>query len=86
MAKERRILDRLVPNMFTGRTDWLMDCCTFVDRSVESWFNHPLQQQSLVSVEDRYLFHGVATFDVAGFNGTSSLVHCSSLSLTLLKT
>ena len=34
MAKERKILDRVVPNTFTGKTavDWLMDCCTTVDR------------------------------------------------------
>ena len=34
MAKERKILDRLVPNTFTGKAavDWLMDCCTTVER------------------------------------------------------
>jgi len=34
MAEERKILDRVVPNTFTGKTavDWLMDCCTTVDR------------------------------------------------------
>lgn len=34
MAKERKILDRVVSNTFTGKTavDWLMDCCTTVDR------------------------------------------------------
>ena len=34
MAKERKILDRIVPNTFTGKAavDWLMDCCTTVDR------------------------------------------------------
>ena len=34
MAKERKILDRIIPNTFTGKTavDWLMDCCTTVDR------------------------------------------------------
>lgn len=34
MAKERKILDRIVPNTLTGKAavDWLMDCCTTVDR------------------------------------------------------
>ncbi|MCJ1284586.1 hypothetical protein MMC26_003919 [Xylographa opegraphella] len=34
MAAERKILDRTVPNTFTGKAavDWLMDCCTTVDR------------------------------------------------------
>lgn len=34
MAKERKILDRVVPNTLTGKAavDWLMDCCTTVDR------------------------------------------------------
>ena len=34
MAEERKILDKVVHNTFTGKaaTDWLMDCCTTVDR------------------------------------------------------
>ncbi|KAL9100519.1 MAG: hypothetical protein Q9163_004108 [Psora crenata] len=34
LAKERKILDRVVLNTFTGKAgvDWLMDCCTTVDR------------------------------------------------------
>lgn len=34
MAKERKIFDRIVTNSFTGKatTDWLMDCCTTIDR------------------------------------------------------
>ena len=34
MAKERKIGDRIVSNTFTGKAavDWLMDCCTTVDR------------------------------------------------------
>lgn len=34
MAKERKVLDRVVQNTFTGKAavDWLMDCCTTVDR------------------------------------------------------
>lgn len=34
MAKERKVGDRLFQNSFTGKAavDWLMDCCTTVDR------------------------------------------------------
>jgi hypothetical protein len=34
MARERKVVDRIVPNTFTGKAavDWLMDCCTTVDR------------------------------------------------------
>lgn len=34
MARERKVLDRVVQNTFTGKAavDWLMDCCTTVDR------------------------------------------------------
>ena len=34
MAKERKIFDRTVTNTFTGKAacDWLMDCCTTIDR------------------------------------------------------
>ena len=34
MAKERKILDQIVRNSFTGKAavDWLMDCCTTVER------------------------------------------------------
>ncbi|KAI9821216.1 MAG: hypothetical protein M1827_003950 [Pycnora praestabilis] len=34
MARERKIFDRVVLNTFTGKAavDWLMDCCTTVDR------------------------------------------------------
>ncbi len=34
MAKERKVLDKTVMNTFTGKAavDWLMDCCTTVDR------------------------------------------------------
>ncbi|KAI9756780.1 MAG: hypothetical protein M4579_003697 [Chaenotheca gracillima] len=35
MAKERRIFEKAVHNTFTGKAavDWLMDCCTTVDRT-----------------------------------------------------
>ena len=34
MAKERRLAERTIANSFTGRaaSDWLLDCCTTVDR------------------------------------------------------
>lgn len=34
IAKERKLVDRVVLNTFTGKAavDWLMDCCTTVDR------------------------------------------------------
>lgn len=34
MAKDRRIAEKIVPLTFTGRaaSDWLLDCCTMVDR------------------------------------------------------
>ncbi|KAI9704782.1 MAG: hypothetical protein M1836_006562 [Candelina mexicana] len=34
MARERKIYDRIVANTFTGKAgvDWLMDCCTTVDK------------------------------------------------------
>ena len=53
MARGERHLDRLVPKTFTSRTvnDWLMDCYTSVYSSVEYWFSHSLQQQSLLSVQ-----------------------------------
>lgn len=34
MARDRKVIDRIVHNTFTGKAavDWLMDCCTTVDR------------------------------------------------------
>lgn len=34
MARERKLLERSIANSFTGKaaSDWLMDCCTTVDR------------------------------------------------------
>jgi len=34
MARERRILEKMVVNTFTGKaaSDWLLDCCTTIDR------------------------------------------------------
>ncbi|KAK5092910.1 hypothetical protein LTR24_004705 [Lithohypha guttulata] len=34
MARDRRVYDKIVPYTFTGKaaSDWLLDCCTMVDR------------------------------------------------------
>jgi GTPase-activating protein SST2 len=34
MAKDRRVMDKVVNNTFTGKaaSDWLLDCCTTIDR------------------------------------------------------
>lgn len=34
MARERRVMDKTIPNTFTGKaaSDWLLDCCTTIDR------------------------------------------------------
>ena len=61
MAKQRRILDRLVPNTFTGKTatDWLMDCCTTVDRREVYEIADMFVQSELVwpVVEDKVYLH-----------------------------
>ena len=57
MAKERRLIGRTIQNSFTGKaaSDWLMDCCTTVDRIetfelCESFVTHNL---IAVAAEDR---------------------------------
>lgn len=49
MAKERKILDRVVANTFTGKAaaDWLMDCCTTVDR------------REVYEIADLFVHHGL---------------------------
>lgn len=49
MAKERKILDRVVVNTFTGKAaaDWLMDCCTTVDR------------REVYEIADLFVHHGL---------------------------
>ena len=49
MAKERKILDKIVPNTFTGKAavDWLMDCCTTVDR------------REVYEVAELFVYHGL---------------------------
>lgn len=61
MAKQRRILDREVRNTFTGKTatDWLMDCCTTVDRREVYEIAEMFVQQRLIwaAVEDKVYVH-----------------------------
>ncbi|MCJ1276555.1 hypothetical protein MMC21_004361 [Puttea exsequens] len=61
MAKERKILDRVVPNTFTGKTavDWLMDCCTTVDRREVYEIAELFVQHGLIwaVVEDKVYAH-----------------------------
>lgn len=61
MAKERKILDRLVPHTFTGKTavDWLMDCCTTVDRREVYEIAELFVQHGLIwaVVEDKVYAH-----------------------------
>ncbi|KKY17846.1 putative developmental regulator [Phaeomoniella chlamydospora] len=61
MAKERKIFDRVVTNSFTGKaaTDWLMDCCTTIDRRetnemAEMFIKHGLMW---AVVEDKVYMH-----------------------------
>ena len=61
MAKERKILDRIVLNTFTGKTavDWLMDCCTTVDRREVYEIAELFVQHGLIwaVVEDKVYAH-----------------------------
>lgn len=61
MAKERKILDQVFKNTFTGKAaiDWLMDCCTTVDRRevyeiAELFVSHGLM---LSVLEDKVFIH-----------------------------
>ena len=61
MAKERKILDHMFKNTFTGKAavDWLMDCCTTVDRRevyeiAELFVSHGLMESV---VEDKVFVH-----------------------------
>ncbi|KAI4274841.1 MAG: hypothetical protein L6R38_006019 [Xanthoria sp. 2 TBL-2021] len=61
MAKERKILDQVFKNTFTGKAaiDWLMDCCTTVDRRevyeiAELFVSHGLMGSVL---EDKVFIH-----------------------------
>ena len=69
MAKERKILDRIVQNTFTGKAtvDWLMDCCTTVDRREVYEIAELFVQHGLIwaVVEDKVYVHqnsGAARF------------------------
>jgi hypothetical protein len=69
MAKERKILERTVTNTFTGKAtvDWLMDCCTTVDRREVFEIAELFVQHGLIwaVVEDKVYMHqhpGTARF------------------------
>lgn len=69
MAKERKILNELVPNTFTGKAavEWLMDCCTTVDRREVYEIADLFVQHELIYavVQDRVYVHqnaGTARF------------------------
>ena len=61
MAKERKILDRVVPNTFTGKAavDWLMDCCTTVERRETFEVAELFVQHNLIRavMEDKVFVH-----------------------------
>ncbi|KAL8735117.1 MAG: hypothetical protein Q9166_000993 [cf. Caloplaca sp. 2 TL-2023] len=61
MARERKILDHVFKNTFTGKAavDWLMDCCTTVDRRevyeiAELFVSHSLMESVL---DDKVFIH-----------------------------
>ncbi|KAL8923029.1 MAG: hypothetical protein Q9208_004841 [Pyrenodesmia sp. 3 TL-2023] len=61
MARERKILDHVWKNTFTGKAavDWLMDCCTTVDRRevyeiAELFVQHGMMESIL---EDKVFMH-----------------------------
>lgn len=68
MARERKILDRIWKNTFTGKAavDWLMDCCTTVDRREVYEIAMLFVSQGLISwaLEDQVFKHqnGAASF------------------------
>lgn len=57
MAKDRRVFDKVIPLTFTGKaaSDWLLDCCTLVDRRETLELCELLIKMQLMSqvVEDR---------------------------------
>ena len=61
MAKERKILDRVVLNTFTGKAavDWLLDCCTTVDRRETYGIAELFVRYGLIwaAVEDKVYMH-----------------------------
>lgn len=77
MAKERRILDRVVQNTFTGKaaTDWLMDCCTTIDRRETYLMCEMFIKNGLmwVVVEDKVFIHQNPTATV--FQPTKNAVY-----------
>lgn len=77
MAKERKILDKIVPNTFTGKAavDWLMDCCTTVDRREVYEIAELFVQHGLIwaVVQDKvYVHHNAGT---ARFQPTKNAIY-----------
>ena len=77
MAKERKIHDRVVHNTFTGKAgvDWLMDCCTTVDRRetrevCDLFVKHGLVQQ--VYEDKTYIISNPAA---ASFQPTKNAIY-----------
>ena len=61
MARERKIYDRTVVNSFTGKAacDWLMDCCTTIDRRETFELAEMFVRNQLISAvaEDKVYIH-----------------------------
>ena len=61
LAKERKIFDKTVHNTFTGKAavDWLMDCCTTIDRRETIEMAASFLKQGLIwaVVEDKVYIH-----------------------------
>ncbi|MCJ1308194.1 hypothetical protein MMC25_001846 [Agyrium rufum] len=80
MAKERKIGDRSVHNTFTGKAavDWLMDCCTTVDRRECDEIADSFVQNELISpvLEDRsYIAHNQNNPTAARFQPTRNAIY-----------
>ena len=77
MASERKILDRIVANTFTGKAgvDWLMDCCTTVDRRESYEVAELFVQHGLIwaVVEDKVYIHQNAA--AARFQPTKNAIY-----------
>jgi hypothetical protein len=61
MAKDRKIFDKIVNNTFTGKaaSDWLMDCCTTIDRRETFEISEMFVKHGLMwaVVEDKVYMH-----------------------------
>ncbi|MCJ1299569.1 hypothetical protein MMC08_002361 [Hypocenomyce scalaris] len=77
MARERRVSDSVVQNTFTGRAaaDWLMDCCTTIDRRETREIADLFVQHGLILavVEDKVYKTQSSSF--AGFQPTKNAIY-----------